>query len=362
MVLPWSRDSKQFWVLPRSQSSLTRTGDIPQEKEYGPNIKKFGARLKLRADEAAEGEEAASSRLWSGISYEITCWRAKESDIVRQGLGWTCRSWKQTVQTWPSANWWDKLILIEWSSTTRITYCFFFSEWGVSTHAIDKKVLCVRLWNKWKKWKSEKMKKWTKKRKTGKNNKNEQKWRKWKKTKNERNEKYERMKRRKRKMKKMKKWKMKEMHSERRHFVLLCGGAARGNTSVLSAIAGGLRYLYMRTHGENSLAPSRIGKPRKSSSRKSCENSQEVAELKRFAWLKLERTEQLRVDDLSRQKFTNVSLQWISWRFKLRNCKIKCTLWMVLPWSGDSKQFWVLPRSQSSFICSEFFRKALPRF
>ena len=36
---------------------------IPHGKEYGPNIKKFGITLKSRADEAAEGERAALSRL-----------------------------------------------------------------------------------------------------------------------------------------------------------------------------------------------------------------------------------------------------------------------------------------------------------
>ena len=164
------------------------------------------------------------------------------------------------------------------------------------------------------------------------------------------------------KWKKMKKWKMKEMHSERRHFVLLCGGAARGNTSVLSAIAGGLRYLYMRTHGENRLGSKQNWETEKELIKKVVWELSGSGRIEKICLTEAERTEQLRVDDLSRQKFTNVSLQWISWRFKLRNCKIKCTLWMVLPWSRDSKQFWVLPRSQSSFICSEFFRKALPRF
>ena len=184
--------------------------------------------------------------------------------------------------------------------------------------------------------------------------KKNKKWKEWKIWKNE-----------KKKKKNEKKWKNEKWKK--------C--TARDDTSSSSAAAlregtpqsypqlpGGYGICIWELTERTGLAPSRIGKPRKSSSRKSCENSQEVAELKRFAWLKLERTEQLRVDDLSRQKFTNVSLQWISWRFKLRNCKIKCTLWMVLPWSRDSKQFWVLPRSQSSFICSEFFRKALPRF
>ena len=90
---------------------------------------------------------------------------------------------------------------------------------------------------------------------------------------------------------------------------------ARDDTSSSSAAA--LRegtphsYPQLRGYGiciwelteRTGLAPSRIGKPRKSSSRKSCENSQEVAEFEKICFTEAERTEQLRVDDLSRQKF-----------------------------------------------------------
>ena len=158
------------------------------------------------------------------------------------------------------------------------------SEWGVSTHANNKMVLCVRLagdlfllarssffllsffshqnrsqkirfcWKKrcfrrcpgrmkmkkkkkdentWKKTKDEKRKKWKK-------------WKKWKikKIKKEKKTKKKSKNKKRRtwkkgKMKKTKKmeknlhnnWKSRwKMHSERRHFVLLCGGAARWGT------------------------------------------------------------------------------------------------------------------------------------
>ena len=138
------------------------------------------------------------------------------------------------------------------------------------------------------------------------------------------------------KWKKLKKWKMKEMHSERRHFVLLCGGAARGNTSLLSAIAGVTVYVYENSRREQAWLQAELENRERAHQENRVRTLRKWQNLKRFALLKLRELNNWEWMIFPDKNFTNVSLQWISWRFKLRNCKIQWTLWVVPSKQKDS--------------------------